>query len=90
MQAAISPDTTHATRSAHATQVDVTGLPAPEPLLSILEALELMPDGGAVHVRMDSADLPPLARILQEFNYGRDGTWLADGSYGLRIWRGAA
>ncbi|GAB2840292.1 hypothetical protein GCM10027277_04040 [Pseudoduganella ginsengisoli] len=78
MQAAPSSPTAH---------VDVTGLPAPEPLLSILEALDLMPDGGAIHVRMDSSDLPPLARILQEFKYGRDGNWLPDGSYGLRIWR---
>ncbi|WP_195763835.1 sulfurtransferase TusA family protein [Pseudoduganella rivuli] len=78
MQAAISPNTT---------VVDVTGLPAPEPLLSILEALELMPDGGVIQVRMDE-DLPPLARILQEFDYRRDGGWQPDGSYGLRIWRG--
>lgn len=77
MQAAIAPYTAH---------VDVTGRPAPEPLLSILEAIEMMPDGGTVHVRMD-ADLPPLARILQEFDYRRDGGWLPDGSFGLRIWR---
>jgi TusA-related sulfurtransferase len=73
--------------SSNTTHVDVTGLPAPEPLLSILEALDLMPDGGMVEVRMDD-DLPPLARILQEFDYRRDGGWQPDGSYGLRIWRG--
>ncbi|MBY0240570.1 MAG: hypothetical protein K2X55_14765 [Burkholderiaceae bacterium] len=70
----------------HIAHVDVMGMPAPGPLLAILEALEQMPDGGAVHVRMD-ADLPPLARILQEFDYCRDGGWLDDGSFGLRIWR---
>lgn len=82
MHAVQAPPAAHYT--AH---VDVTGMPAPEPLLSIIEALERMPDGGTVHVRMD-ADLPPLARILQEFDYRRDGGWLPDGSYGLRIWRG--
>ncbi len=68
-------------------ELDVTGMEPPEPMLAILEALEQMPDHGALLVRLDR-EPHPLFRVLEQNQYCRSGGWQEDRSYELLIWRG--
>ena len=70
-------------------EIDVTGMEPPEPMLAILEALEAMPEGGALLVRLDR-EPHPLFRVLDQNDYRRSGGWQEDRSYQLLIWRDAA
>lgn len=48
--------------------LDVRGLEAPEPLVRVLEALDTMPPGGSVRVKIDCQP-KPLYRILDRNGY---------------------
>jgi len=70
-------------------EIDVTGMEPPEPMLAILEALEALPERGALLVRLDR-EPHPLFRVLDQNDYRRHGGWQEDHSYRLLIWRDAA
>lgn len=67
--------------------IDVRGLEAPEPMLHVLSALEVLPNGKSLEVRIDR-EPHPLYRILERdgfahaFQAGEDGflltIWHAD------------
>jgi uncharacterized protein (DUF2249 family) len=77
------------TLPAATSEIDVTGMEPPEPMLAILEALEALPDGGALLVKLDR-EPHPLFRVLEQNDYRRSGGWREDHSYQLLIWRDAA
>lgn len=69
--------------------IDVTGMEPPEPMLAILEALDALPEHGALLVRLDR-EPHPLFRVLEQNGYRRSGVWQEDRSYQLLIWADAA
>ncbi|MNY57220.1 hypothetical protein D3C86_1933940 [compost metagenome] len=68
--------------------LDVRGLPPPEPMQHIMDALEQLARGGVLHVAMDR-EPHPLFGILERDGYRHQGCWTDDG-YALRIWHAFA
>jgi uncharacterized protein (DUF2249 family) len=74
--------------SCRAVQIDVRGLPPPEPMQHIMDALDLLARGDVLHVAMDR-EPHPLFGILERDGYTHHGEWTGNG-YALRIWHAAA
>lgn len=71
-----------------AVPLDVRGLPPPEPMQHIMDALDLLARGDVLHVAMDR-EPHPLFAMLDRDGCLHQGEWTDDG-YALRIWQAAA
>lgn len=66
--------------------LDVRGLMPPDPLVKVLDALEILPPGG--QLRMVHHREPfPLYSILQDEGYQYRSETFADGHFEIVIWR---
>ncbi|MFC0170486.1 DUF2249 domain-containing protein [Pseudoduganella danionis] len=66
-------------------QIDVSGLEPPEPMVRVLEALDLLADDGRLRVLIDRQPVP-LYQVLQRNGYSHLTTARADGLYEVLIW----
>ena len=74
---------------AHMThELDVCGLPPPEPFEQIMRALASLPDEATLQVHIHREPYP-LYEVLQDNGYDWQTTPLADGSFMVRIGRNA-
>lgn len=71
-------------RANMAHELDVRGLPPPEPFEHIMRALPTLPAGAYLHVHIDREPYP-LYEVLRDSGYGWQTTALADGSFSIRI-----
>jgi uncharacterized protein (DUF2249 family) len=69
-------------------ELDVRGLPPPEPFELIMGALPALPAGACLHVHIDREPYP-LYAVLHDSGYAWQTTALADGSFSIRISRSA-
>ncbi|MDO8989731.1 MAG: DUF2249 domain-containing protein [Sideroxyarcus sp.] len=69
-------------------ELDVCGLPPPEPFERIMHALASLPAESALQVRIHREPYP-LYDVLRDNGYAWHTTPLADGSYSIRISRSA-
>lgn len=65
--------------------IDVCGLPPPEPIMRILDALRILPPDGSLHVHIHREPYP-LYRLLEREGYAWTTSARADGTYDLTIW----
>lgn len=68
--------------------LDVRGLPPPEPFEHIMRALPALPAGACLHVHIDREPYP-LYEVLRNSAYAWQTTAQADGSFSIRISRSA-
>ncbi|WP_374361451.1 DUF2249 domain-containing protein [Pseudoduganella danionis] len=66
-------------------QIDVSGLEPPEPMVRVLEALDLLADDGRLRVLIDRQPVP-LYQVLQRNGYSHLTTARPDGLYEVLIW----
>ena len=66
-------------------ELDVCGLEPPEPMVRILDALDLLGPGDRLRVLIDRAPLP-LYRVLAENGFGHSFTAQPDGRFEIAIW----
>lgn len=71
-----------------ADELDVRGLPPPEPFEHITRALPELPAGAYLHVQIDREPYP-LYEVLRDNGYTWQTTALTDGSFSIRISRSA-
>jgi len=64
--------------------LDVCGLPPPEPFEKIMQALQTLPTGATLHVLIPREPFP-LYAVLRDTGYTWATTPLADGNYELLI-----
>ena len=69
-------------------ELDVRGLPPPEPFQRIMEALFALPDNNVLQVHIHREPFP-LYEVLRANDYVWQTTALADGNFSIRISRGA-
>jgi uncharacterized protein (DUF2249 family) len=69
-------------------ELDVRGLPPPEPFEHIMGALPSLPAGAFLQVHIDREPYP-LYEVLQKSGYAWQTTALTDGSCSIRISRSA-
>lgn len=69
-------------------ELDVRGLPPPEPLVQIMHALQMLPAGDTLQVFIHREPFPLYER-LHGAGYELQVTALADGSYAILISRAA-
>lgn len=69
-------------------ELDVRGLPPPEPFEHIMRALPTLPAGAYLHVHIDREPYP-LYEVLRDSGYAWQTTALTDGSISIRISRSA-
>ncbi|MYN10162.1 DUF2249 domain-containing protein [Pseudoduganella aquatica] len=67
--------------------LDLRGLPPPQPMERIMEALDTLKAGDALQVQMDR-EPHPLFGMLERGGYRHHGDWSSD-AYVLRIWQRA-
>jgi uncharacterized protein (DUF2249 family) len=67
-------------------ELDVRGLPPPEPFEFIMRALPTLPAGACLHVHIDREPYP-LYEVLSNSGYAWLTTALTDGSFSIRISR---
>ncbi|MEO8331403.1 MAG: DUF2249 domain-containing protein [Gallionella sp.] len=65
-------------------EIDVRGLPPPEPFESIMQALRSLPAGTGLHVRIHREPYP-LYEVLHDTGYAWQTTGLEDGSFEILI-----
>lgn len=65
-------------------ELDVRGLPPPEPFQHIMRALPALPAGACLQVHIDREPYP-LYEVLRGSGYAWQTSALADGSYSIRI-----
>jgi len=65
-------------------ELDVRGLPPPEPFELIIGALQTLPAGEFLHVRIHREPYP-LYEVLRDGGYAWQTTELKDGSFFIRI-----
>ncbi len=65
-------------------ELDVRGLPPPEPFVNIMHALQTLPAGATLQVRIHREPYP-LYDALREGGYAWQTTALADGSFQIVI-----
>ncbi|MFZ2542207.1 MAG: DUF2249 domain-containing protein [Gallionella sp.] len=65
-------------------ELDVRGLPPPEPFEHIMRALSALPAGAYLHVHIDREPYP-LYKVLRDSGYAWQTTALTDGSFSIRI-----
>lgn len=75
-------------RANMAHELDVRGLPPPEPFEHITRALPALPAGAFLHVHIDREPYP-LYEVLRGSGYAWQTTALTDGSFSIRISRSA-
>jgi len=75
-------------RANMAHELDVRGLPPPEPFEHIMRALPALPAGEYLHVHIDREPYP-LYEVLRDIGYVWQTTAMTDGSFSIRIGRGA-
>lgn len=75
-------------RANMAHELDVRGLPPPEPFEHITRALPVLPAGAYLHVHIDREPYP-LYEVLRGSGYAWQTTALTDGSFSIRISRSA-
>jgi uncharacterized protein (DUF2249 family) len=75
-------------RANMAHELDVRGLPPPEPFEHIMHALPALPAGAYLHVHIDREPYP-LYEVLRDSGYAWQTTALVDGSFSIRISRSA-
>ena len=75
-------------RANMAHELDVRGLPPPEPFEYITRALPALPAGAYLHVHIDREPYP-LYEVLRDSGYAWQTTALTDGSYSICISRSA-
>ncbi len=66
-------------------QIDVSGLEPPEPMVRVLEALDLLESGGRLRVLIDRQPVP-LYQVLQRNGYSHLTSARDDGLYEVLIW----
>jgi uncharacterized protein (DUF2249 family) len=71
-------------RANMAHELDVRGLPPPEPFEHIMRALPTLPAGAYLHVHIDREPYP-LYEVLRDRGYAWQTTALTDGSISIRI-----
>ena len=69
-------------------ELDVRGLPPPEPFEHIMHALQTLPSGACLHVRIHREPYP-LYEMLRDSGYAWQTDAQADGSFLVRISRSA-
>lgn len=69
-------------------ELDVRGLPPPEPFEHIMSALSALSAGAYLHVRIDR-EPHPLYAVLLDSGYAWQTTALTDGGFSIRISFGA-
>jgi uncharacterized protein (DUF2249 family) len=69
-------------------ELDVRGLTPPEPFEHIMRALPALPAGAYLRVHIDREPYP-LYEVLRDIGYVWQSTALTDGSFSIRISRGA-
>lgn len=69
-------------------ELDVRGLPPPEPFEHITRALPALHAGAYLHVHIDREPYP-LYEVLRDSGYVWQTTALTDGSFSIRIGRSA-
>lgn len=67
-------------------EIDVRGLPPPEPFEHIIRALQTLPLDACLQVYIDREPFP-LYEVLLDAGYDWQTTAQADGSYSIRISR---
>ena len=70
------------TNMAH--ELDVRGLPPPEPFEHIMRALSALPAGAVLHVHIDREPYP-LYEVLRNNGYAWQTDAMKDGSFSIRI-----
>ncbi|MGC2049422.1 MAG: DUF2249 domain-containing protein [Gallionella sp.] len=65
-------------------ELDVRGLPPPEPFERIIVALQALPAGDFLHVHIHREPYP-LYKVLLDGGYSWQTTELDDGSFSIRI-----
>ena len=65
-------------------ELDVRGLPPPEPFEHIMRSLSSLPPAAVLHVHIHREPFP-LYEVLRDTGYAWQTTPLADGSYLIRI-----
>ena len=65
-------------------ELDVRGLPPPEPFEQIMQALETLPQRGTLRVLIHREPYP-LYEILRDMGYCHQTTLLADGNFSINI-----
>lgn len=65
-------------------ELDVRGLPPPEPFEHVMRALATLPPGAHLHVHIDREPYP-LYKVLHDSGYAWQTTALTDGSFSIRI-----
>lgn len=65
-------------------ELDVRGLPPPEPLENIMHALQTLPAGETLQVHIHREPYP-LYEMLRDTGYAWQTTALADGSFAILI-----
>lgn len=68
------------------TELDVCGLPPPEPFEQILLSLQMLPDGETLCVRIHREPFP-LYEVLREMGYSWQTRELTDGNFEILIQR---
>lgn len=71
-------------RANMAHELDVRGLPPPEPFEHIMRALRTLPAGAYLQVHIDREPYP-LYEVLRDSGYAWQTTALTDGSFSIRI-----
>ncbi len=69
-------------------ELDVCGLPPPEPFEQITRALSALPEGADLQVHIHREPYP-LYDVLRDNGYAWQTAKLADGTFSIRISRGA-
>ena len=67
-------------------KLDVRGLPPPEPFVNVMQALQTLPAGAALHVQIYREPYP-LYDALREAGYTWRTSALADGDFQIEIVR---
>ncbi len=65
-------------------ELDVRGLPPPEPFENIMQALQTLPAGETLRVLIHREPFP-LYEVLRDTGYVRQTSALADGSFAIQI-----
>lgn len=67
-------------------ELDVRGLPPPEPFENVMQALQALPAGEALQVHIHREPFP-LYEVLRDTGYAWETTALADGNFKVLITR---
>lgn len=67
-------------------ELDVRGLPPPEPFENVMQALQTLPAGEALQVHIHREPFP-LYEVLRDTGYAWETTALADGNFKVLITR---